>query len=52
VNATGDVSACALDLRTAELPPLDPNAVMEDPQSPYSVEPPATMPDGEPPAEE
>jgi hypothetical protein len=46
VSTTGDVAACDVNLRTAELPPTDPNQTMTDSQNPNAdVTPPTSIPD-------
>ena len=46
VSKTGDESACDVNLRTSELPPLDPNQAMTDAQDPNGgVATPDSMPD-------
>jgi len=54
VSVAGELSACDVSLRIAELPPVDPNQSMTDEQNPnQTVAPPAVIPDvagGEPSA--
>jgi hypothetical protein len=48
----GDVSACLRDLAQPELPPADPEANMDDPESPEEdLLPPAAMPSGDAPTD-
>lgn len=46
VSTVGDVAACDVNLRTAELPPTDPNQAMTDADNPNAdVTPPTSIPD-------
>lgn len=48
-SSSGDPSACVRGLTLPELPPLDADAHMDDPESPEAdLLPPTAMPDGEP----